>query len=69
MVRARTVAIVAADLVAVVHMELAAIVAASQQSREQQLAFTGCSGASELLMLVVLLAIISKLRSNSSQLM
>src|SRR5436309_2389616 len=41
-VRPRTVAIVAAELAAVVHMELAAAVAAPQQSRQQQLAFTGC---------------------------
>src|ERR1700686_215938 len=42
-VRTRTVAIVAADLAAVVHMELAAAVAASQKSGQQQLAFPSCS--------------------------
>src|SRR3979490_2860925 len=45
MVRARTVAIVAADLAAIVHMELASAVAASQQSGQQQLAFTSCSAS------------------------
>src|SRR5712675_2429761 len=44
-VRTRTVAIVAADLAAVVHMELAAAVAAPQQSGQQQLAFTSCSAS------------------------
>src|SRR6267378_8094473 len=44
-VRTRTVAIVAADLAAVVHMELAAAVAASQQSGQEQLAFTSCSAS------------------------
>src|SRR6201997_878922 len=45
MVRTRTVAIVAADLAAVVHMQLAAAVAAPQQSRQQQLAFTSRSAS------------------------
>src|SRR5258705_12178706 len=44
-VRTSTVAIVAADLAAVVYMELAAAVAASQQSGQQQLAFTSCSAS------------------------
>jgi hypothetical protein len=35
----------AADLAAVVHMQLAAAVAAPQQSRQQQLAFTSCSAS------------------------
>src|SRR5271166_7145425 len=42
-VRTRTVAIVPAQLPAIVHMELAAAVATPQQSRQQQLAFTGGS--------------------------
>ena len=40
MVCTRTVAIVAADLAAIVHMQLAAAMAAAQQSRQQQLATT-----------------------------
>ena len=42
-VHPRAVAVIAAELAAVVNMEFAAAVAAAQQSRQQQLAFTGCT--------------------------
>ena len=69
MVRARTVAIVAADLAAVVHMELAAAVAAPQHPDSSSSPLRAAPRASALLMLVALLAITSRLRSNSSRVM